>query len=61
MILQNLHNVQQVILRAYVQNVMFFATFPFYLAQERRPTVERSRHAGANQLCARTEDVRWLR
>ena len=71
----NVHDVQQVMLRAYVQNVMLFAALPFYLAQEKHPTAERSRRAGLTQLCAarhrasaggperhpRTEDIRWLR
>jgi hypothetical protein len=70
----NLHDVQQVMLRAYVQNVMLFATLPFYLAQDTHPLPARSRRAESNQLCAarrrapavgseryRSEDARWLR
>ena len=75
MILASLYDVQQAMLRACVQNVMLFATLPFYLAPQRRPTTERSRRVGSNQLYAarhqvaaggperhhRTEDIRWLR
>jgi len=75
MIFQSFHEVQQVMLRTFVRNMMFFATLPFYLAQETGPITERSRRAGSNQLCAarrrgpavgperhpRTEDIRWLR
>ena len=57
MILSSLHDIQQVMLRAYVHNVMFFATLPFYLAQERRPMSEQSRRA----RYPRIEDARWLR
>jgi hypothetical protein len=42
----NLHEVQQLMLRAYVRNVMFFATLPYYVAQEMRALPERSRRAG---------------
>ena len=75
MIFPNVHDVQQAMLRACVRNVMFFATLPFYLTQEMRPTPARSRRAGSNQLCTArrrasaggperhpsTEDIRWLR
>jgi len=71
MILASLYDVQQAMLRACVQNVMLFATLPFYLAPDRRPTTERSRRAGANariqapagepERHLRTEDIRWLR
>ena len=71
----NLHDVQQLMLRAYVRNVMFFATLPFYLAQEMRPVPERSRRAGQTSSAPRdgralaggrgrqpgSEDIRWLR
>ena len=71
----NLHDVQQLMLRAYVHNVMLFATLPFYLAQEMRATPERSRLAGQTSSAPRNgrsvagrptladgfEDIRWLR
>jgi hypothetical protein len=75
MIFASLYDVQQVILRACVQNVMFFATLPFYLAQETHPVPARSRRPGQASSAARhgrapaggpgrepgTNDIRWLR
>jgi hypothetical protein len=36
MTLRNLLDVQEVMFRAYVRNVMFFATLPYHLAHEVR-------------------------
>jgi hypothetical protein len=75
MIFASFYDVQQVMLRACVQNVMLVATLPFYLAQEGRPATARSRHTGQTSSVPRhsqapaggpgrqpgTEDIRWLR
>jgi hypothetical protein len=67
MIFQSFHEVQQVMLRTFVSNVMFFATLPFYLAQETHPVPVRSRRTGQTssapqdgRFCG-SEDRRWLR
>jgi hypothetical protein len=57
MILPDLHDVQQLMLRTYVQSVMLFATLPFYLAQGGLATTEQSRRARH----VRSDDIRWLR
>jgi hypothetical protein len=71
----NIHDVQQLMLRAYVRNVMFFATLPFYLAQEMWHVPQRSHGAGTTSSASRddrapaggrgrhpgSEDIRWLR
>ena len=71
----NPQDVQLLMLRACARNVMFFATLPFYLAQETLPVPARSRRAESIKLCAarrrapageperhpRIEDIRWLR
>jgi hypothetical protein len=71
----DLHDFQLVMLRACVHNVMFFATLPFYLAQETHPVPARSRRTGQTSPTPRdgrdladgpghqpgTEDIRWLR
>jgi hypothetical protein len=63
----HLRNIQDIMLRACVRNMMFFATLPYYLvgemprssapaAGDRHRTVsERPHHA------RRRDDVRWLR
>jgi hypothetical protein len=33
---QHLYDLQELMMRTYVRNVMFFATLPYYLAQEVR-------------------------
>ena len=67
MIFQSFHEVQQVMLRTFVRNMMFFATFPLYLAQEPRPVPARPRRTGQTssapqdgRVCG-SEDMRWLR
>jgi hypothetical protein len=61
----DLHDVQLLMLRACVHNAMFFATLPFYLAQETHLGPARSRRAGApaggSGRRPGTEDIRWLR
>ena len=71
----NLHDVQLLVLRACARNSMFFATLPFYLAQETHPVPARSRRTGQTNGAPRddqalaggsgrqpgTEDIRWLR
>lgn len=37
MTLYDLLDAQYLLVRAYVRNVMFFATLPYYLAEEHRP------------------------
>ena len=75
MTLPNLHDFQLLMLRACVRNAMFFATLPFYLAQETHPVPARSRRTGQTGWAPRdgralasgsgrepgTEDIRWLR
>jgi hypothetical protein len=60
MTVRDLCEVQQLVFRAYMQDVMFFATLPFHSAWEtrRNPASER-----VSQLARdfRREDVRWLR
>ena len=67
MIVHNFHEAQQVMLRTFVRNMMFFATLPLYLAQETRPVPARSRRTGQTssaphdgRVCG-SEDMRWLR
>jgi hypothetical protein len=67
MILPGLHDVQLRMLRTCVRNAMFFATLPFYLAQETHPVPARSRRTGQTssapqdgRVCG-SEDMRWLR
>jgi hypothetical protein len=71
----DLHDFELLMLRACVHTTMFFATLPFYLAQEGRPATARSRHTGQTSSVPRhsqapaggpgrqpgTEDIRWLR
>jgi radical SAM superfamily enzyme with C-terminal helix-hairpin-helix motif len=60
MSLQHLLDFQELMFRAYVRNVMFFATLPYYAEQECR-----REHARENALefprRHRREDARWLR
>jgi hypothetical protein len=63
----SLLDVQLLMLRTCVHNMMFFATLPFYLAQETHPVPERSGRAGQtnsasqdHRVCG-SEDMRWLR
>jgi hypothetical protein len=53
MTLPHLHEFQLLMLRVYVRNAMFFATLPFYLAQESHPVP-------ARRVCG-SEERRWLR
>jgi hypothetical protein len=71
----DLHDFQLLMLRAYVRNAMFFATLPFYLAQEPHPVPARSRRTSQTSSVLRddrvpeggpghhpgSEDIRWLR
>jgi hypothetical protein len=71
----NLHDFELLMLRAYVHTAMFFATLPFYLAQETHPVPARSRRTDQTSSAPRdgrapaggagrqpgTEDIRWLR
>jgi hypothetical protein len=60
MTVRDLYEFQQLTFRAYMQNVMFFATLPYHLAQE--PQQNRARE-GASQPARdfRRKDIRWLR
>ena len=48
----NIHDFQLLMLRACVSNTMFFATLPFYLAQETHPVPARSRRNWVNPAWA---------
>lgn len=60
MTLRDLYDFPHLMVRAYVQNVMFFVTLPYHLAQEARQNRTGER---ASQVARdfRREDVRWLR
>jgi hypothetical protein len=60
MTFRDLYEFQQLVFRAYMQNMMFLATLPFQLARETRrdSTSERASRPARN---FRREDVRWLR
>jgi hypothetical protein len=60
MIVRDLYEFQQLVFRACMQNVMFLATLPYYLAQDTRrdPASERTSQPARDFRC---EDVRWLR
>jgi hypothetical protein len=57
---RHLYEFQQLLFRAYMQNVMFLATLPYYLVreQQRIPASERTSQPARN---FRRKDVRWLR
>ena len=57
---RHLYEFQQLLFRAYMQNVMFLATLPYYLAreQQRNPA---SKGASRPARDFRRKDVRWLR
>ena len=63
----NLHDIQLLMLRACVSNLMLLATLPFHWTQEMRPMPERSRRAShassvpQNGRVWGSEDRRWLR
>jgi hypothetical protein len=69
MIVHDLSDLQEVTFRACVRNLMFFATLPFYLAQEMRregaregaSEFPRDRSRTVSERSHRCEDVRWLR
>jgi hypothetical protein len=60
MSVRHLYEFQQLLFRAYMQNVIFLATLPYYLAreQQRIPASERTSQPTHN---FRRKDVRWLR
>jgi hypothetical protein len=63
---RDLYKFQNVVIRAYVRNAMFFATLPYHLMGFERareePTVA-YRHVGrtVRERLHRRKDVRWLR
>jgi hypothetical protein len=60
MIFYDLHDVQRLMLTAYVRGVMFFLTMPYRLELERRQN--RACEAASPSACDfRREDARWLR
>jgi hypothetical protein len=65
MILHDLSDLQEVTFRACVRDLMFFATLPFYLAQEMRregaSQFPRDLPRAVSERSHRCEDVRWLR
>ncbi len=67
MTFHDLRDFQDLMLRAYVRNLMFFATLPYHLAGDMRRVPQRSsaarqnRSVGGDRGSYLAEDPRWLR
>jgi hypothetical protein len=58
-----LHELQDVMFRIYVRNVMLLATLPYHVAGEAHTTRTRGdlTHADRSRCANRVQDTRWLR
>jgi hypothetical protein len=63
MTLRPLHELQDVMFRIYVRNVMFLATLPYHFAggADARRTRGDFIHADRSRCANRVHDTRWLR